>query len=66
MQRAKTYLYPLIPNIMSNSQLVTLWECLFILQGVCKKDDLHTCDRADLEDAVIRIYDNLNDLCYQH
>ncbi len=50
---------------MSNSQLVTLWECLFILQGVCKRDDLHNCERADLEDAVIRVYDNLTDFLYQ-
>jgi hypothetical protein len=50
---------------MNNSQLVTLWECLFILQGLCKREDLHNCERADLEDAVIRIYDNLNELCYQ-
>ena len=49
---------------MSNSQLFTLWECLFILQGV-KANDIKSCDRADLEDACLRIYDNLNELCYQ-
>ena len=51
---------------MNTSQLVTLWECLFILQGLCKRNDLQSVERADLEDAVIRVYDNLNDLCYQH
>ena len=49
---------------MSNSQLVTLWECLFILQGLCKRDDIKSVERADLEDAGIRIYDNLHELCY--
>lgn len=50
---------------MNNSQLVTLWECLFILQGLCKRDDIKSVERAELEDACIRIYDNLNELCYQ-
>ena len=50
---------------MNTTQLVTLWECLFILQGLCKREDIQSCNRKDLEDAVIRIYDNLNDLCYQ-
>ena len=50
---------------MSNSQLVTLWECLFILQGLCKREDIKSCDRADLEDACLRIYDNLNEFLYQ-
>lgn len=50
---------------MNTTQLVTLWECLFILQGLCKRDDIKSVERSDLEDAVIRIYDNLNELCYQ-
>ena len=49
---------------MNNSQLVTLWECLYILQGLCKREDIKSCERTDLEDAVIRVYDNLNELCY--
>lgn len=49
---------------MNNSQLVTLFECLFILQGLCKREDIKSVGRADLEDAVIRIYYNLNELCY--
>jgi len=50
---------------MDTTQLATLWECLFILQGLCKRDDLHSVNRADLEDAVTRIYNNLEELCYQ-
>ena len=50
---------------MNNSQLVTLWESLYILQRLCKRNDLQSVERADLEDAVVRVYDNLNELCYQ-
>lgn len=51
---------------MNKEQINTLWECIFIFDALCKKEDIKSCKREDLEDAVIRVYAKLTDLIHEH
>lgn len=53
------------PIIMKTKQYNTLWECIFIFDALCKKEDIKSCKREDLEDAVIRVYAKLTDLIHE-
>ena len=51
---------------MSNEQITTLWECIFIFDALCKREDIKSCKREDLEESVIKVYSKLTDLIHEH